>query len=94
MCDLVLIVVPKIKAEWEDLAYALHFEALKVDAIKENGHHDPKKCCRELLKVWINTELGIAPKTWSMLLEKIKRVEELASAANEIFEALCQEYIK
>ena len=42
MKDIIKTVVPKIKAEWEDVAYALHFNIYEVDAIKEKPHEDPK----------------------------------------------------
>ena len=45
MHDLVIIVIPRIKAEWEDVAYALHLKIPKVDAIRKQYHGDPKKCC-------------------------------------------------
>jgi len=52
MCDFVQTVIPRIKAEWEDVAYALQFKIPSVDATNDKGHDGPKKCCRELLKIW------------------------------------------
>ena len=50
MGDLITIVIPKIKAYWEDVAYLLQFKIIDVDAIKEKHNDDPKKCCQQLFK--------------------------------------------
>ena len=92
MCDLVTIVIPKIKAGWTDVAYALHFKISSVDAIKEKCSNDPKKCCQDVFVAWLSTEQGVSPKTWSTLLEKLKKVE-LTLAAEEIIDELYQEHI-
>lgn len=42
MADINNIVVPQIKAEWEDVAYVLCYT---VNAIKAKHHGEPKKCC-------------------------------------------------
>jgi len=88
MDDLFMIVIPKIKAEWEDLAYALRFKIPQVEAIKEKYREDPKKCCREVLKDWLSTAHGVSPKTWSVLLNKLRGIE-LTKAAEDIVEELC-----
>jgi len=93
MCDLVTIVIPKIKAGWTDVAYALRFKISTVDAIREKYSNDPKTCCRDIFVFWLSTEQGVSPKTWSTLLEKLKKVE-LTLAAEEIIEELYQEHIK
>jgi len=93
MCDLVTIVIPRIKAGWIDIAYALQFKISSVDAIKEKYNNDPKNCCRDVFIAWLSTKQGISPKTWSTLLEKLKKIE-LSSAAEEIIEELFQEHIK
>ena len=77
------IVVPRIQAEWEDVAYALSYEISTVNGIGASSE-DPKKCCKKLLKDWLSTDHGVAPKTWSTLIEKLKEIEELAAATNEI----------
>ena len=93
MYDLVTIVIPKIKAGWTDVAYALRFKISSVDAIKEKHSNDPKKCCRDVFVAWLSTEQGVSPKTWSTLLHKLKGIE-LTLAAEEIIEELYQEHIK
>ena len=84
MGDLNMIVVPKIMAYWEDVAYALRYKIPTVAGIKETCHTDPKKCCQELLKDWVSSENGFSPKTWSTLLNKLTQVHELYAVTKEI----------
>ena len=88
MAELIRIVIPKIEAEWEDVAFALRFKILKVKAIKEKHKEDPKKCCRELFISWLSTDCGVSPKNWSTLLEKLREFENLATVTEEIVEKL------
>ena len=81
------IVVPRIQAEWEDVAYALSYEISTVNGIKA-GSEDPKKNCKKLFIDWLSTDHGVAPKTWSTLIEKLKEIEELATATTEIVNEL------
>ena len=87
------IVIPRIKAEWEDVAYALHYKITMVNAIKTKHNEDPKKCCRDLLIDWLSTDHGVAPKTWSTLIEKLKEVEDLAAATQEIINEFSKQLI-
>ena len=87
MADINKIVIPRIKAEWEDVAYALCYDIPTVKAIKGNNQ-DPKKCCKELFVDWLSTDRGAGPKTWSTLIEKLKEVEDLTAATNEIIDVL------
>ena len=87
MTDINKIVIPRIQAEWEDVAYALHYEISKVKAIKQNNQNS-KKCCRELFIDWLSTDHGAGPKTWATLIEKLKEVEDLTAAINEIIDEL------
>ena len=88
MGDINKIVIPKIQAEWEDVAYALHYEIPTVNAIKATCNDNPKKCCKELFKDWLSTDHGASPKTWSTLLDKLEEVKDLATARGEIMEEL------
>jgi len=83
MADINKIVIPWIQAEWKAVAYALNYEISTVKAIKANNDNS-KKCCQELFEDWLSTDHGVGPKTWSTLLEKLKDVEDLAAATNEI----------
>jgi len=84
MGDLNYIVIPKICAHWEEVAYALRFKIADVDAISEMHSGKPKKCCRQLLKEWLSSGKGITPKTWPMLLAILGRIDDLAAILEEI----------
>ena len=89
MCDLNKIVVSKVAAEWEDIAYALRYEIPTVKLIKSD-HKDNKKCCKELFEDWLTTDNGAKPKTWQTLLNKLKEIEELHAVTESITEKLKQ----
>ena len=84
MHDLIKIVVPKISAEWEDVAYALQFNIPTIESIVQRHNNNSKKCCKELFKIWLTTNLGVIPKIWATLLDKLKEVPELWAAVEEI----------
>lgn len=88
------IVVPKISANWEEVAYALCFKIHTVESIASKHNGDPKKCCMELLKNWLSTSNGVKPKNWSTLLSKLKDVEELDAVSEEIIKELVKMYPK
>ena len=88
MGDLNEIVVPRIQAEWEDVAYALRYEIHMVRAVQERYREDPRKCCRGLLEDWLTTKNGTSPKTWNTLLGVLRKVNELTSVTHEIEEEL------
>ena len=87
MADINKIVIPRIQAEWEQVAYALRYSIPKVKAIKENNQN-LKKCSLEFFVDWLSTDHGASPKTWSTLIEKLKEVEDLTAATNEIIDEL------
>ena len=91
---LIKYVIPKVKAYWEDVAYvALNYDIPDVEAIKKK-HHDVKECCRELFKDWLMTEHGVKPKTWFILLQQLREVEELPTVVEVIEEELRQLFDK
>ena len=90
MDDLISIVIPRINADWEDVAYALHYKIPAVKSIKTKHNNDPKKCCKELLTDWLITNNGVGPKVWSTLLDKLEKVEELTAAREEIRKELIE----
>ena len=87
MRNLIKIVIPKIQAEWEDVAYSLEYDVAAVKAFKKDGH-DGKKCCRKLFEDWLDSSHGTTPKTWSKLLERIKEVDSLHTASENIVKEL------
>ena len=88
MIELIRIVIPRIQYDWEDVAYVLHYEKPLIEWIRRNHEYNPKKCCRELFIDWLSTRNGAEPKKWSTLLDKLKEVEELTAAREEIMEEL------
>ena len=92
MFDLKRFVIPKIAADWEDVARLLRYDNSTINSIGNKCCYDPESCCRELFEDWLTTSHGIAPKTWSTLLQKIKQVSDLMSAVEEIKKELMSTY--
>ena len=90
MHDLNRIVVPKVSAEWEDIAYALQYEISAVEQICTKHKDNPIKCCKELFKNWLATDNGAKPKIWQTLLDKLKEVENLHSITDDIIKKLSE----
>ena len=88
MAELLVIVIPLIQAEWEDVAHILRFDIHMVDAFGDKHKNDPSKCCREMLKDWLKSDRGVSPKTWSTLLDVIGELPNLAAAKEKIMEKL------
>ena len=92
MDDLNIIVVPRISADWEDVAFALRYEIPAVKLIKSKHNNDPKKCCKELFMDWLTTDNGVGPKVWSTLLDKLKKVGDLTAVRKKIKKELIELY--
>ena len=83
MWKLKKLVIPEVKAHWEDLAYSMDYKTAQIQAIKRDGK-DVSERCTKLLQDWLETNHGCAPKTWGKLVEKIKDVDELYAATERI----------
>ena len=83
MWELIDIVIPKIKAKWQDVAYRMRYKLYEVDAIATEAP-DLKECCIKLFTNWLNTCHPPTPKTWQTLLEHLKCVDELTAAVEQI----------
>ena len=83
MWELINIVIPKIKAKWQDVAYRMRYELLEVDAIATESH-DLKERCIKLFTNWLKTNHPPTPKTWQTLLEHLKSVDGLTAAMEQI----------
>ena len=83
MWDLISIVVPKVKANWVNLAYSMGY---KIEDVKgwEGDGKDSGERCRKLFESWLVGGGGCTPKNWEKLLERIEAVSELHAAAGEI----------
>ena len=88
MEHLVEFVIPKIKANWEDVAFILGYDSTRVDSITTQFHNDAKKCCRSIFIDWLNTSHGPSPKTWSTLLTNLRRLEDLIATVESIEQRL------
>ena len=90
MHDLNTIVVPKVSAQWEDIAFALQYDIPTVEKISVKCKDDPTKCCKELFKNWLTTDNGAKPKIWQTLMDKLKEIEDLTSVTEDIMKKLIQ----
>ena len=70
MFELTEIVIPKIKAEWESLAYRMRYTPQEVKGFKKD-FQDSTECCKNLLDDWICTGHIPKPKTYQTLLKYI-----------------------
>ena len=79
--NIISIVIPKIKAKWEYVAYSMQYSISAVDAFKKD---DCGESCLNLFKDWLKTPHGITPTTWHTLLNRIKAVDGLQAEAEDI----------
>ena len=93
MFDLTKIVIPKIMTEWEYVAEAFRYSIQDIRGIREKGHGDLKKCCREFFIDWLDSNHGAkaGPKVWSPLLDTLKVVDEIADETVEEITAKVKE---
>ena len=75
------IVIPRIKSEWQDVAYSMGYNIYDVNAIERECRRVLKDCCQHLLSDWLTTRHH---PTWRKLLEYIEDVHGLEAAAEEI----------
>ena len=90
MSKLLTIVVPKVAAYWEILAYCLELEISRVKIIKEKCTSNPENCCKEVFIHWLTSKEGINPKTWGTLLKTLKEIEDLKAVTEAIEKELNQ----
>ena len=57
MFELTEKVIPKIKAEWERLAYSMRYTLQDIKSFKKDSQ-DSAECCNNLLDNWISTGHG------------------------------------
>ena len=84
MWKLIKIIIPKVTAEWEDLAFCMMYEVEEVNSFKKGSNGDPEQCCRKLFENWLATSHAPVPKTYTTLLNHIKQVEKLTAASEKI----------
>lgn len=81
MKNLVTIVVPRIAAEWNTVAYYMDFEIAEIKTIREKCREDPEKCCTELLERWLQMK---SDRNWATLLSVFKQVRNLTAVTEQI----------
>ena len=84
MKQLINIVVPRVTAHWNDVAFNLDFSISTVQIISKKFQNDPMSCCKELFEHWLNSSEGTQPKIWSTLLTSLKKIRHLRAATEEI----------
>ena len=75
-------VVPKVAADWEQLAIYLGVEPALLGNIKKNNSCECREGCRDMLCRWIESKRGTGrqPRTWDSVVRAIRRMgrEDLA----------------
>ena len=89
MWELTKIFIPKIKTDWEELAYCMRYSVREVEAFSSEGK-DLHDRCKKLLINWLNTDHGPKPKTYDTLIKHIKKVNNLTSASEAIEKELTE----
>ena len=74
---------PKMKANWQKLAFAMKYDNGEVDAFDKEGR-DFEERCYKMFNNWLTTGHGPTPKTYETLLKYIKKVDDLTAACEEI----------
>ena len=69
---LLIELLNKVSADWEDIGLILKLEQGDLSAIKTD-HQDSKKCFREMLKLWLK-QIN-PPPSWSAIINAIKVLE-------------------
>ena len=87
MWELIIIVIPKIQAQWESLAYCMRYGIEEVKGFKREGF---KECCKNLFSNWLTTDHDPKPKTYQTLLEHIEKIDELTAVSVEIRKELIE----
>jgi len=83
MWKLKKFVIPKVMAEWKDLAYCMRYELEEVEAFRK-GSKDLQECCENLLADWLTTSHDPKPKTYKRLLKYIKKIDKLTAVSKTI----------
>ena len=77
------IIIPDISYCWKKVADFLEYPLVKKREIEEKMHHDPYKCCTELMEDWLTSNRGPAPKTWETLVSVLKEIQGLSTSSIE-----------
>ena len=87
--ELTKIVIPRVKAHWKDLAYAMKYGIGDVEGFYKDGR-DLQERCVNLITDWIKTNHFPMPQTYQTLLKYIRKVDNLSTASVEIEKKLVE----
>ena len=80
--------VERVAANWEELAYALHFTFPIVKTVRRDNHGDSVMACDEILHRWISGCEGTRqPVSWKTLIESLRDCD-FSTLANDLANAL------
>ena len=88
------IVIPKIKAKWNYVAFSMGYKIPAVNAFQKDAHNNSEDACFKFLCDWLETNNGVTPKNWSTLVDRIKAVDSLYTEAENIEKELIKELMK
>ena len=78
------VVVPRIAAHWSLVADYLEYELEFRQVIRKQGRDNPMDCCVILLEDWLSSSRGVSPKSWSKLIEVLKKIKPLRRTTEKI----------
>ena len=77
-----------VAANWEELAYALHFTPSIVRTIRRDNPQDSVSACEEILYQWMSGCEGTRqPVTWKTLMESLRDCD-FSTLADDLTNAL------
>ena len=76
-------VIPKIAADWKQVADSLEFD-IHIIRIIEKKFRNNLESCDEMMRDWLSTDVGIKPKVWSILIAALKDIKQLTAVVEEI----------
>ena len=77
-------VIPKIAADWKQVADSLDFDICTIRIIEKKFQNDPLQSCDELMRDWLSTNVGTKPKVWSTLITALKDIRQLTAIVEQI----------
>ena len=83
MWPIISIIIPKIKAKWNYVAFSMGYKHPAVNAFQRDAHNNCEDACYNFLSDWLQTSNGVTPKTWCKLLDRIKAIDCLRAEAEE-----------
>lgn len=83
----VSIVIPKIKAKWDHVAFSMGYSISAVKSFRRDAQNI-EEACLNFLGDWLESNNGATPKTWGTLLDRVKAVDSLYAEAENIKTAI------